>query len=174
MKKAIYIILGLAVLVGMGLLLARNKKKIDEKNQVVDRSNTAVSVSTTKVLMGDFDGKMNFSGMVESQGDADISVSSPGTMKTLNVEKGMYLRKGQIVGSMDSEQLKLQLKALQLAETKLTSDLERVRALVEGNAAPETNLKDLEFNLANTKIQIEQINQRILERNQSRARDSDI
>lgn len=166
MKKAIFIIIGIAVIgTGMGLVLASNKKKIDEKNQVVDRSKIPVAVSVATATMGDFNGSMNFSGLVESQADADISVSSPGTIKTLNLAKGMYVRKGQVVGSIDSEQLKLQLKSLELTEAKLKTDVERVQTLVKGNAAPETNLKDLEYNLANTRIQIEQLNQRILDNN---------
>jgi RND family efflux transporter MFP subunit len=146
-------------------LLARNKKKINETNKVVDRSRIPVTVSVAKAAMAEFQGKMEFSGMVESDGDADITVSTPGILRTLNLEKGMYLYKGQVVGTMDSEQLKLQLKALELAETKLVTDQERARALVEGDAAPSTNLKDIEFNLANTRIQIEQVKQRILDNN---------
>jgi RND family efflux transporter MFP subunit len=166
MKKAIFIITGIvAIVVTMGIVLANNKKKIDEKNKVVDRSNLPISVTVATAAMGEFEGSMNFSGLVESQADADISVSSPGTIKTLNVAKGMYVRKGQVVGTLDTEQLKLQLKSLKLAESKLNADLERVRALVQGNAAPETNLKDLEFNVANTKIQIEQLEQRITDSN---------
>lgn len=166
MKKAIFIIIGIiAIGATMVVILANNKKKIDEKNKVVDRSGIPITVSVAKAAMGEFEGSMNFSGLVESQADADISVSSPGTIKTLNVAKGMYLRKGQVVGTLDTEQLKLQLKQLQLAESKLSTDLERVRALVAGNAAPETNQKDLEFNLANTRIQIEQIQQRITDSN---------
>ena len=166
MKKAILIILGIAAIgTAMVITLAGNKKKIDENNKVVDRTNVPVSVSVAKAAMGEFQGAMNFSGLVESQADADVTVNAPGTIKTLSIAKGSFVRKGQVLGTVDSEQLKLQLKSLQLAESKLATDLERVRALVAGNAAPETNLKDLEFNLANTKIQIEQVNQRIADNN---------
>ena len=166
MKKTIFIILGLAVVfTAIGLVLASNKKKIDEKNVTVDRSKIPVTVAVEKAEIGKFEGAMNFSGIVESAADADVSVSAPGVIKTLNISKGMYVRKGQVLGSIDGEQTKLQLKSLQLTEAKLTTDLERVRTLVQGNAAPETNLKDLEYNLANTKIQIEQLNQRLVDNN---------
>jgi RND family efflux transporter MFP subunit len=166
MKKAILIIIGLAaVFTIMGVVLMNNKKKIDEKNKTVDRTKIPVTVSVAKAAMGEFDGAMTFSGLVESAADADISVSSPGTIKTLNISKGMYVRKGQVLGTIDSEQMKLQLKSLLLTEAKLDSDLVRVRALVQGNAAPENNLRDLEFNLANTRIQIEQIKQRVNDNN---------
>lgn len=166
MKKAILIILGIAAIgTAMVITLAGNKKKIDEKNKVVDRSNVPVTVSVAKAAMGEFQGAMNFSGLVESQADADVTVNAPGTIKTLSITKGSYVRKGQVLGTVDSEQLKLQLKSLQLTEAKLAADVDRVRALVAGNAAPETNLKDLEFNLSNTKIQIEQLNQRIADNN---------
>ena len=164
MKKTIFIILGLAaIFTTIGVVLAGNKKKLDEKNKTVDRSNVAVTVSVAKATMGELTGEMKFSGIVESAADADVAVSSPGTIKTLNIAKGQYVRKGQVLGTIDSEQLKLQLKSLQLAESKLQADLDRVRILVQGNAAPETNLKDLEYNLANTKIQIEQMNQRLID-----------
>jgi RND family efflux transporter MFP subunit len=145
----------------MGIVLANNKKKIDEQNKPVDRSKIPVSVSVAPATMGEFTGNMNFSGMVEAQADADISVSSPGTIRTLGLAKGMYVRKGQEVGSIDSEQLKLQKKSLALTLDKLVTDSARVDALVKGNAAPATNLTDLQYNLANTRIQIEQLEQRM-------------
>jgi RND family efflux transporter MFP subunit len=166
MKKTIFIILGLAaVFTTIGVVLASNKKKIDAKNVTVDRSKIPVTVAVEKVAMGEFQGAMSFSGIVESAADADITVSAPGVIRSLNVTKGQWVRKGQVLGSIDGEQTKLQLKSLQLTEAKLATDLERVRTLVQGNAAPETNLKDLEYNLANTKIQIEQLNQRLVDNN---------
>ena len=166
MKKAIFIILGIAALgTAIVFVLSSNKKKIDAKNVTVDRTKIPVTVAVDKVSTGEFEGAMQFSGIVESATDADVSVSAPGVIKTLNVNKGQYVRKGQVLGSIDGEQTKLQLKSLQLTAAKLTTDLERVRTLVAGNAAPETNLKDLEYNLANTQIQIEQLNQRLIDNN---------
>lgn len=169
MKKTLKAVGIVATIIGilaiMGVVLSSNKKKIDENNKAVDRSQVPVSVAVSKAAMGEFEGAMNFSGLVESQADADVTVNAPGTIKTLTITKGAYVRKGQVLGTVDSEQLKLQLKSLQLAESKLVTDVDRVRALVAGNAAPETNLKDLEFNLSNTRIQIEQVNQRIADNN---------
>lgn len=166
MKKSIIIVVVIVgALVAMGVVLAGNKKKIDEKNQPVDRSKVPVTVSVAEAKMGEFKGGMSFSGLVEAGSDADISVSSPGIIRSLNLSKGQFLRKGQVIGTIDTEQMKLQLKSLELAEAKLKTDLERVNALVAGNAAPETNLKDLEFNLENTKIQIEQLKQRMTDCN---------
>ncbi len=166
MKKAIFIILGLVALgATIVVVLSSNKKKIDAKNVTVDRTKIPVTVAVEKVASGDFEGVMNFSGIVESAADADVTVSSPGVIKALSINKGQYVRKGQVLGNIDGEQTKLQLKSLKLTEAKLTTDLERVRTLVAGNAAPETNLKDLEYNLANTQIQIEQLNQRLIDNN---------
>ena len=166
MKKTIIIVVILAAVVGtMGFVLSGNKKKIDEKNQVVDRSKIPVAVAVDKVVEGQFSGAMEFPGSLEMDADANVVVTSPGKIKTLNISKGMYVRKGQSLGMVESEQLLLRKKALLLTAEKLNVDLERVRTLVEGNAAPSTNLKDLEYNLASTQIQIEQVNQQIADNN---------
>lgn len=162
MKKTIIgIVIALVVVGGIGFVLAGNKKKIEAKKQVVDRSKIPVTVTTSKVVLGNFKGDMEFSGTLESGTDAEVVVTSPGKLQSFHVEKGMYVRKGQVLGSVDSEQLKLKLKALKLTESKLMEDVERLRILVDGKAAPSTNLKDLEYNLASTRVQMEQLEQSI-------------
>lgn len=166
MKKTIIIIAGIvAVVAAMGWVLVGNKKKIDEKNVVVDRSKIPVAVAVEKATTTQFSGAMEFVGSLEMDADANVVVSAPGKIKTLNVSKGMFVRKGQILGNVESDQLYLKLKALNLTVDKLEVDLNRVRTLVEGNAAPSTNLKDLEYNLASTQIQIEQVKQQIADNN---------
>lgn len=162
MKKTIItVVILLAIVATMGFVLVGNKKKIDEKNKVVDRSKIPVSVAVTKVKTGQFSGSMTFTGSLEMDKDADVVVSAPGKIKTLNISKGMRVSKGQTLGTVDSEQMILKLKALKLTEAKLETDVDRIRTLVEGNAAPSTNLKDIEYNLESTRIQIEQVKQQI-------------
>lgn len=166
MKNIIITILvvgGLAT--AAGWTLASNKRKIEEQNQAVDRSHVPVAVAVETVSQSDFSGEMSFPGVIETETDADISVSSPGKIKTLTIQKGSRVGQGQVVGTVDTEQLKLRLKALKLTEQKLQEDVARVASLVQGNAAPEVNLKDLQYNLSSTQIQIEQLEQQIADNN---------
>ena len=163
--KIITIVAIIAIVSLTAFKLMNNKKKIDENNKPVDRSNipVAVSVDTARILSvsGDF----TLPAMLEPDRDADIAVAVQGKIKSLNIELGSYVAKGQVIGKIDSRLKELNLQSTQLSAAKLEKDMRTYKELMEGNAATEEKYNDIKYNYENSKIQLEQIRQQITDGN---------
>jgi RND family efflux transporter MFP subunit len=164
MKKSwIIILVVVAVIAWMGITLANNKKKIDESKKVVDRSNIAIPVSAEVAFIGPVAGSVVLPASLEPVNEADVTVSVAGKIDRLNFDLGTIVRKGQVLGSLETTQKELSLKSTGLSLKKLEADYKRYKELYEKGAATEVQFNDVKFNYENTKIQYEQIREQIVD-----------
>lgn len=163
MKKSTIITL-VAVLALAGLVafvLVKNKKEINSRNKVVDRSNIAIPVSLTKAFVGSAGSGFSLPAVTQAENEADVVVNSQGKLAELNIRLGSIVSKGQTLGKVDTKLQELNLKASSLSEEKLRKDYDRYNELYKGNAATEANVTDVKYNYENTKVQVDQIKQQI-------------
>lgn len=88
---------------------------------------------------------------VPNQNKAFITSVSSGVIKTLLIQPGMPVRKGQVVATISNPDVAELQKQLQVvnAEIRLNEiELKRQKELVEGNAAPLKNVQRVETELA--------------------------
>jgi len=164
MKKRIIIISVLVVVVaGIAYTLFRNKKKINENSKVVDRSQIAIPVTTAEADVLPVGRDMVLPAILQPVNEATISVNAQGKLKTLNIELGSFVKKGQVIGAIDVRQKELSLQSTELTLSKLEDDYQRNKELLEGNAITEMNVTESKYNYENTKIQADQIRQQISE-----------
>jgi RND family efflux transporter MFP subunit len=163
--RIITIVAILAIVSLTAFKLMSNKKKIDESNKPVDRTNIpiAVSVDTARILSvsGDF----TLPAVLEPAKDADIAVAVQGKINSLNIEEGSYVAQGQVIGKIDSRLKELNLQSTQLSASKLEKDMKTYKELMEGNATTEEKYNDIKYNYENNRIQMEQIRQQIADGN---------
>jgi RND family efflux transporter MFP subunit len=166
MKKKIIITAAVVALLAIiGLRLASNKKKINENNQVTDRSNIAIPVSTINAGMEDVTGEFILPAKVEPVNEADISINSSGKLKHLNIDLGTEVKKGQVLGSIDNSLKELNLQSTQLLVDKYERDYNNYKELYKGNAASENDYTNAKYNYENAKTQAAQIRQQIADGN---------
>ena len=167
MRKStiITIIVVLAVAGAVAFTLARNKKEINSRNKVVDRSNIAIPVSVTKAFVGSAGSEFSLPAVTQAENEADVVVNSQGKLMELNIRLGSTVSKGQLLGKVDTKLQELNLKASSLSQEKLAKDYDRYNELYKGNAATEANVTDVKYNYENTKVQVEQIKQQIANAN---------
>lgn len=166
MKRNIIITLVVvAVLAIIGLRLFKNKQTLNEQNKVVDRSSIAVPVTTTPATIEAVSGKFSVPAIVEPYNTANISINASGKLKTLNIELGNVITKGQLLGSVDNSVKYLNLEAAQLQMDKYEVDYKRVKDLYEGKAATEVDFNNAKFNFENAKTQVALIKQQIADGN---------
>lgn len=167
MRKStiITIIAVLAVAGAVAFILVRNKKEINSRNKVVDRSNVAVPVSVTKAFVGSAGGSFSLPAVTQAENEADVVVNSQGKLTDLNIRLGSVVSKGQLLGKVDTKLQELNLKSSSLNQEKLAKDYDRYNELYKGNAATEANVTDVKYNYENTKIQVDQIKQQIANAN---------
>lgn len=155
---AIIVISSLAFVV---IKLSSNKKKIDAKNKVVDRSSIAIPVNTYKVSMQPVSGSFSLPAVIEPETEADITLNAAGKIKNLNFKLGSAVRKGQVLGSIDNSVKEINLQSTELLLAKYKKDLERIESLFQGNASTEIEYLNAKFNYENTQTQVALIKQQI-------------
>lgn len=166
MKKSIIVTVILVTLVGaITYTLAKNKKKIEANKVVVDRSKQAIAVSTVAVDYMAFDGKVLLPANLELSNEATIAIGVQGKIEKLSVEVGSRVAKGQVIGSLDTKLKLINLKANELTLSKLQNDLTRNEDLLKGNAGTELNVINNKYDIENTRLQIEQVKQQIVDGN---------
>ncbi len=165
-KNTIFIVVAVLLVAGLiAFTLVKNKKKIDSKNKVVDRSSIAIPVAVTKAFTGSTGGSFTLPAVTEAENETDIVVNAQGKLTNLKIQLGSVVTKGQQLGTVDSKLKELNLRSMELNEAKLSKDYERYSDLYKGNAATEVNVNDVKYNYDNTKIQLEQIKQQIADAN---------
>lgn len=164
-KKIIVIVSIVLVLAVLILTLFKNKKSIEEKNVLIDRSKNAVSVIVKKVEMLPIVGSLSVPSVLAPKEEAVIAANAQGKITELYFDIGTKVSKGQIIGKIDSKQRQLSLQATELTIKKLKQDYERFQDLLKGNAINETAVLDAKYNYENTVLQAQQIRQQIADAN---------
>lgn len=153
-KKAAYILIVFVCIAAITLTLIKNKSKIDKAAKVTDRSAIPVAVNTATVKNGDMNISNQYPATVKAFDEANISSQISGQISHLNIELGQKVKAGEVLGSVDTSILSLNLQAneinLQTAKNnkdiaeintqKLKQDYERAKYLYEHNAAQEINM----------------------------------
>jgi RND family efflux transporter MFP subunit len=162
MKKTFIAILSLIIIIGaIVLVLVNNKKTLDDKKVVIDRSEIQISVETQPVQMRSTSSDISLPATITAYEEANVSSASSGRISSLNIDLGVNVTKGQLIGTLDVEELELKLKAIELSIEKLNRDYERNKVLVAGNAANANLVADSKFELEGKKIEAAQLMKQI-------------
>lgn len=175
--KKLFVPVGLVVLtiLSIVIVLSANKKKIDQKNKPVDRSNIPVTVSVTKAEKGQLDVNVQYPALVAPVEEAGVYSQTSGIVSRLDIYLGQQVRKGQIIGWLDTRVLQINeksaqvnLKSAELSGDKALSDYQRAVDLYEHNAGLETDMLTAKSNYEkavasyeNAQVQLELIRQQI-------------
>jgi RND family efflux transporter MFP subunit len=160
-KRIISISAILLIAVAITATLAKNKKVIDSKNQVIDRSEIPVPVSVIAASLLPVQGNISLPSVLAPYEEAEISAGSSGKITRLNIDLGSRVTKGQVIGEIDARQKRISLQNTELTVEKLKKDYQRSKDLLEGNAINETSVSDALYNYENNRLQAEQIRQQI-------------
>ncbi|MBZ9631580.1 efflux RND transporter periplasmic adaptor subunit [Salegentibacter sp. LM13S] len=160
-KRIITIILIVSVPAAIIIGLMTNKKKLDEAKQPVDRSNIAVNVTVDTVSLKTVDNSVTQPATLITENDASVAAETSGTISSLDIELGTSVKKGQVIGQIDATENQQKLDAAMLSITKLTSDYERNKVLLAGNATNANAVTDAKYELDAKKLEAAQLRTQI-------------
>ena len=146
---------------GIGFTLYNNKKEIDASKEVVDRSKIPVRVTTYTAQLQAGETSIVLPATLSPKEEARISPIMAGQITSLSIDEGSYVKKNQVVGSIDTKMLAINLKSAQVALSKAEADYTRAKELFEAKAGIELNMINAQNALDNARIQVEQIEQQI-------------
>lgn len=162
MKKNIIIITSLAAIILLiGFTLFRKKQIIEANNKVVDRSAIPIPVSVVHAVVSPTQEEFTLPAVVQPVKEADITVNASGKLKTLTIELGSMVKKGEVIGAIDNSLREINLASNELSVGRYEKDYSRYKALYEGKAATELDYTNAKYNYENAVNQVEQTKQQI-------------
>lgn len=158
-----YLLLTLLIYTVISCGQPEKPKEEEEKKEVAAGANNTVSltasqIKTAGIELGTIEMKnlataIKANGLlsVPNQNKALVTSVTNGTIKTLSIQPGTYVNKGQVIATImnpDIAQLQQQSQTTQAQQILAEQEYGRQKELVAGNAAPLKNLQKAEAELA--------------------------
>ncbi|SOE21680.1 RND family efflux transporter, MFP subunit [Spirosomataceae bacterium TFI 002] len=122
-----------------------------------------IAVTITNVQKSSIQDNIVASGVLSSKEELKLAFKTGGLIKRMLVSEGQFVKAGQLLAELDMSEIDAQVNQAQLGFQKSQRDLERVKKLVEDEAATQTNLDDATtgFELAQQGLQVAKYNQKL-------------
>jgi len=156
--KRILTIGAFGVIIGLiAFQLFRNKKKLESANVLIDRSHLPVAVNIVEAKIEGVSGSFSLPASLAPVEQVAISTSASGMITSLKAELGTMVRKGQIIGTIDIRETEQKLKVAELSLADLTSEYERNKILLQGNAINAKAVTDAKLNMESKASEVAQL-----------------
>jgi len=144
MKKVIYSAMFIALLLSCG----RTEPTENKKEKVV-------AVKTAKVSPADKSYNLRYSGSIEASQTIPLSFQSTGTVEKIYVEVGDFVKKGQIIASVDKSDMQ-NIYNVTLAKYQQAKDAyDRLKSVHDQGSLPEIKWVEMESNMEQAKSSLE-------------------
>ncbi|WP_258101084.1 efflux RND transporter periplasmic adaptor subunit [Marinoscillum pacificum] len=146
MKK--YIISAVVIvllMVATTIKLIGNKRELDEAKVPVDRTKIPVAVKVATVEKSKLSIAVNYPAVVQPIEDARVFTQASGMVEQLYIELGTRVKEGQVIGQLDADMLRINLRDAQLAFGKSLDDYNRVKDLYDHNAASKVDMLNAKY-----------------------------
>jgi RND family efflux transporter MFP subunit len=161
MKKALYIIIPLALIAIVVIKLKSNKEIVNDKVYQYDKEK-AINVQVDTIKSELIGTEFAYSGTFEPNKETKLSTEIQGKINDVLVDVGTFVTKGQSLIQLDNSLLKLQLQSAEVQVAGLEADVKRFTVLANADAVQGVQLEKAELGLKSAKVQratlLEQIN----------------
>ncbi len=161
LKKALYVIIPLAIIAIVVIKLKTNKEITQNKVYQYDKEQ-AINVQADTLQLENVNAEFIYSGTFEPNKETKISAEIQGKINDVLVDIGNIVSKGQTLIQLDNSLLKLQLQTIEVQIEGLEADVNRYSILAKADAIQGIQLEKAELGLKSAKVQkatlLEQIN----------------
>ena len=137
MKRRLWILLGVAGILAVGLVVARSLKG------GVNATAPPRSVHVTPVIEAELDNTLRAVGLLTPKDEARLSFKIGGLVESIYVEEGQSVRAGQLLAVLKPTEVNASLEQARQATAKAQRDLERATALLADGVATQERVQDL-------------------------------
>jgi RND family efflux transporter MFP subunit len=156
MKKISIIILIIGIVGIVAFRLASNKKEIDSKNQVKDKSNFKVAVNVAKVTSRTNEKNLSLVGTVVANQVVDIKSEVQGKIIGLYYELGDYVSQGKVIARIDDKIRQLAVANAEQSLADAHQNFDRYKTLYEGGGATKAQFDQYKLALDNAENRLQQ------------------
>jgi RND family efflux transporter MFP subunit len=161
LKKALYIIIPLALIAIVVIKLKNNKENTLSKVYQFDKEQV-INVQADTLQIENVNAEFSYSGTFDPNKETKISAEIQGKINEVLVDIGSVVHKGQSLVQLDNSLLKLQLQSIEVQIEGLEADVNRFTILAKADAIQGVQLEKSVLGLKTAKVQkatlVEQIN----------------
>ena len=161
LKKALYIIIPLALIAIVVIKLKNNKENTLSKVYQFDKEQV-INVQADTLQIENVNAEFSYSGTFDPNKETKISAEIQGKINEVLVDIGSVVNKGQLLVHLDNSLLKLQLQTIEVQIEGLDADVNRYTILTKADAIQGVQLEKSVLGLKTAKVQkatlVEQIN----------------
>jgi RND family efflux transporter MFP subunit len=161
LKKALYIIIPLALIAIVVIKLKNNKENTLSKVYQFDKEQV-INVQADTLQIENVNAEFSYSGTFDPNKETKISAEIQGKINEVLVDIGSVVHKGQSLVQLDNSLLKLQLQSIEVQIEGLDADVNRYTILTKADAIQGVQLEKSVLGLKTAKVQkatlVEQIN----------------
>ena len=165
MKKIIrnIILIGTVAILCMAAYkqLEKNKDKIEADAKLSQQRNDVIPVITGKVTKDTTDSSFDLVGSFAPFKQVVLTSEVPGKARGVNFENGSYVKKNQIVVSIDNDLLKIQRATAERNLVKAEKDLNRLHNLLGEGGITQQQVEEAQLAADNLKSQLESLDKQI-------------
>ncbi|MFD2247867.1 efflux RND transporter periplasmic adaptor subunit [Pontibacter ruber] len=161
MKKVIYIVLVIAVLVAVGFKLTSNKEKMAANAAVAEIKSDAIPVGVTEAKTDKLDKSFTAQGNFAPEQSLTLLSETQGQILKVYKRKGDKVRAGELLAQVESNTMSADLATAQTNAEKAKRDLERFENLAAGDAITKRQLEDARLAAKSTQAQLVAARQRL-------------
>ena len=152
MKKTVYILITLIILVAVIFFLKRNKDIAESKVYHYDKE-MPVNVQSDTLKLQPIDAQQYFTGAFEPEREVKLGAETQGKIQSIFVDVGSHVKKGQSLIKIDDALLRLQLQSASVQIDGLETDVKRYTILANAEAIQGVQLEKAQLGLKSAKVQ---------------------
>ncbi len=151
----------IAAAVAISWRLSENKETMQAKSELTQQRSSVVPVTTAKVAKETFSSEFTVNGTFQPSKELTIISDVNGRITSLKIDEGSFVKKDQLILTVDNKLLDNQKKTLQLNLEKAEKDLKRMSNLLKDGGVTEAQYEEAKLGVESLKIQIESLQKQI-------------
>ena len=141
--------------------LSDNKETMKENAQLTQVLNTSVAVSTDTVTTETFSSDFEVNGTFKPSQEVMVISDVNGRITSLKIDEGSYVKRGQLILTVDNQLLQNQVKSLKLNLEQSKRDMTRMQNLLADGGVTQTQFEESKLDAEGLEIQIASLQKQI-------------
>ncbi len=165
MKKIVKILLTVVIVGALiavaGFVMTNNKKKNEEKTAVVAQTNSAIAVKVSKVEKLPLSLDFLANGKFAPGQELNFAAETAGRVINVLVDEGSYVRKGQTLATIKTENLSVDVQTAKEAYQNALKDKQRYENAFKTGGVTQQQVDQAALSLLNAEARVKQANIKI-------------
>src|SRR5690606_7777030 len=156
MKKIIFILIVVALVVLAGFKLASNKQKMQEETAIVNMENATVAVRAGLVQNEKVNSDYRANGNFAPFQTLNLSSERGGQVVRVLVEEGAHVKVGQTLAIIKADMYSVEMQAAQVAYETALKDAQRFESAFKTGGVTQQQLDQVNLQLQSAKARLDQ------------------